>query len=1045
MLRPVIMLGCGGSGQKAVRYVRDAVRRRLEHADWDGGIPRSWQFLAFDTVDKQESPGEIPTIPVSDYTSIALSFQSYTALEGALLAQYPPSSDGYKELIGWRPDPADIEGPLKLGAGAIRAVGRAAGVLAFPQVVRPKLEHAFKECTAGLPELERLCGHLKIKKSTDGTALDPIVIVLGSMAGGTGAGMMLDLIDLVRRTNIKGGFPIAIVFSADIFGSKQNDSMAANGLGFMSELMSSYWDSEVSGAGLIPSQVPVSNRGPHAVYLVGRKNMDGIDLENSTNVYRAVGEALSGWVTSPQVQTGVIEFTVANWTKKANENLGGYPFDKGSQPGVVSSFGSATISIGRDRFKEYSEKLLMREILEFLDHGHILRKRELVSNFTDDMTPEAVKSHIVRNERENFLRECQIAERGDLDNQITEVFLDSNSKAAEREAILGDIKSQLLGEREWAQWKLALQSQFDFARRASNERANKFFREKVAEWGSQTFERILRVSSEYCAKFGLAVTLDLLRFSQHELHEVALELRQKGNAAQNNSSQKISYMVSENSDDESGSLIASWPTEGGGVPPIFLPSPVEFFLEDPATWQTRLEDLINRAGSPQVKKYYGTPIQNARFEIISQEYSSDNSKSIIRPLVWTNREFDGHPQWVPGNAVQVVFEIEQEELQDRVRSWMRRPGLPLQLFMKEGLRDYLNHVDSQKEPVLDHMARVANFRQKLNEALNQSKPLIEIDLNLNSIVHNKKKVETEAIIQGFPFPNTHPARSEVEDLIRPRLAVGEDLTKYFTDRDTESVLISSLLTYPIHPMCVLSFTQPINQAMTPIKTDAAVLRGSFWQWARTKTLEDAIPLSDETRRTIIRGFAVGRLLGFVTADPDKTLEISGKQGERYRFPEVLLTSSGVENLLPALLESIVLTYADVSTKGEKAFIAYQALHELGNKTGSKFAVVGDLDDFLKNGNISQQRIVDQFRANFMLEATTFDARRDKLLANLDSNIGRYLALKDYSFNGREHRTKKGLVEPEHTQSIELLDDLLSGYQDVRSAVTLAASTGGLGV
>lgn len=32
MLRPVIMLGCGGSGQKAVRYVRDAVRRQIGRA-----------------------------------------------------------------------------------------------------------------------------------------------------------------------------------------------------------------------------------------------------------------------------------------------------------------------------------------------------------------------------------------------------------------------------------------------------------------------------------------------------------------------------------------------------------------------------------------------------------------------------------------------------------------------------------------------------------------------------------------------------------------------------------------------------------------------------------------------------------------------------------------------------------------------------------------------------------------------------------------------------------------------------------------------------
>ena len=45
MLRPIIFIGCGGSGQKAVRYVRDSVRRHLEHKGWEGGFPEAWQIL----------------------------------------------------------------------------------------------------------------------------------------------------------------------------------------------------------------------------------------------------------------------------------------------------------------------------------------------------------------------------------------------------------------------------------------------------------------------------------------------------------------------------------------------------------------------------------------------------------------------------------------------------------------------------------------------------------------------------------------------------------------------------------------------------------------------------------------------------------------------------------------------------------------------------------------------------------------------------------------------------------------------------------------
>ena len=88
MLSPVIMIGCGGSGQKAVRYIRDAVRRRLVHAGWEGEFPRSWQFIGLDTLESQESPGEIPTMPASDYKSVSLKYSTYTDLEGTVLSSH---------------------------------------------------------------------------------------------------------------------------------------------------------------------------------------------------------------------------------------------------------------------------------------------------------------------------------------------------------------------------------------------------------------------------------------------------------------------------------------------------------------------------------------------------------------------------------------------------------------------------------------------------------------------------------------------------------------------------------------------------------------------------------------------------------------------------------------------------------------------------------------------------------------------------------------------------------------------------------------------
>ena len=86
MLRPVIMIGCGGSGQKAVRYVRDVVRRRLEHSGWNGGVPQSWRFIGLDTLNVQESPGEIPTQEQLDKTLAQLQLSMNGSRELAIKA-----------------------------------------------------------------------------------------------------------------------------------------------------------------------------------------------------------------------------------------------------------------------------------------------------------------------------------------------------------------------------------------------------------------------------------------------------------------------------------------------------------------------------------------------------------------------------------------------------------------------------------------------------------------------------------------------------------------------------------------------------------------------------------------------------------------------------------------------------------------------------------------------------------------------------------------------------------------------------------------------
>jgi hypothetical protein len=1089
------MIGCGGSGQKAVRYVRDSVRRRLEHSGWDRGIPQSWRFLGLDTLNIQESPGEIPTLPAEDYKSISLKFGTYPQLTDALLAQHSPRDDssGYRELIGWRPNPAEVHVPLLAGAGKMRAVGRIAGVMALDTVVREKITEAFSDCDAGGPELQQVSQHLGIPVPPGTAVPDPMVVVLGSMAGGTGAGILLDVIDLIRRTDERGAFPIAVIFTADIFNAGTDDAMAANGLAMMSELMSAYWDTEISYDKLIPTQVRCDNRGPHSTFLIGRKNLRGIDLEDQRNVYRAVGETLGSWVSSISVQESIYNFITVNWAMNAPDNNGGYPFDPIRQPGVVSSFGSSTISIGRDRFQDYSSKLIMREVLDGLYEGHNKKAVIELGEDAKNMNDVAILEEIVSSRFEEYLSDCHLDERGTEANQVTDRFA-SRALATEE---LKEIKSELKLPFETqsgtpAEWHQRLGSQAAMVEKPSQDRADSGFNDLIRDWGPESFERILEVTSRSISRYGLKVGELLVGKAVNEVLHAAAEVHQEcaedleksaakreeakstlrnagtdgalnfgsapvqaafdqlgqsilfnwrasrrksaANAMAALANEILTTLMAQISQahglvhalvtriDGQPALTESWPTYRGGVPESFSPSPLEFFLEDAEGWEAAIEDLADEATNLAVDDGYQSvnSIDATRYLINMGGFPADERHNVL-PILWSKSE---KPQWVPGANPQIVAACTQEQIEDRVTSWMRRPSSPMSRYFSEGLREYLNSTDRYGKPIGDHTKRLALFRQKLSEAKNQSAPLVELNDGLNAVVHRSQPIIKERpLLQGFPFTIGHPARDVVTGVM------GEG--SHFTDNDRESVLISSFIEHPFHPMIVNSFVQPLSAVLNRIGTTEAALRGGFWRFRRTKTLQDFIPLPDDTRLTMIRGFAVARMLGYATADPAREVSITGTDGP-HRFPFPLLTDVSQDNILPALLEAFVKCYGTVQVQHGAAFAPYERLYQLGEGSGKVYTLHGEAETFLREGT-TPFTAEDQSRYERACAETEVE-RTANLVTYLEENIKRFKTIEALPFSGQEIRNSDGTVTPEDSMTIELIDDLIRGYNEVLTSL-----------
>jgi hypothetical protein len=911
---------------------------------------------------------------------------------------------------------------------------------------------------------------------------------------------MLDVVDLVRRTDINGAFPVLVAFTPDIFGSIQTEAMTANAAAFMSEMMSAYWDDEATDSALIPSKVAVHTRGPHSIFLIGRKNIDGLDLLESKNVYRAVGEALAAVTTSSTVQTDFHNFITVNWPMAAPANAGGYGFQPSQLKGVASSFGSATISIGRDRFRDYLKKLLHRSIVEHLADGFESVANSVLGENSKSMAGPAKISELNRRNIDRFLVECGLNEVADGNRQVSNNFVSSEIMKGRLAEVSGKIKGPFnpTMQQQAGVWLQTIGAQQQQVKVHVLQAVDAELTTQLREWGTEVLHRVLRTATEFSAVLSMPVVLsliettrasvlqssNLLREESKKAREMAVQSEQKARghltANAKGSLQLSAGPVQETISDMSKAIVLEWsaqvkdklsvalesvattmlsgleasisqslaritdmtktqdgkpaivdgwPKNDGVVPASFAPSPVEFFLEEYSNWP----DLANKLLSKSLGDPAGLPIdpvEAARLLLIRGGFGGDGKKKESSPLIWS----EGHgssPVWEPGQQVSITIADDFEAMTERIDSWLMRPATELLYVLSEGLSAYLmptHHKTGAAIP--NHQQRISTYRQLLTQALMQSRPLIEVDNVINSTVHPKPLSYT-LNIQGFPFGHGHPAREVTESIIQGFMNTAAGVDWAFSSGDAESVLITNFLEYPVHPSVVNSFTQPLNKALA--KFDADLLRSSFWQWRRARILENFIPLPDALRIAAIRGFAVARALGVVTADPLGENKIS-TIGKVHSFPKNLLTETDQSNILPVLLEAMILAFADAPIKGKAAFDAYGALIEYGTGGGmaAGFEIAGETARILSTGDYGNTQILDQSRASAL--AAGSGNRVTEAIKYVEANIARYDGLDALPLDNRSWRNQVGSVEPVDTMTREMISDLRKAYVQVKDAL-----------
>ncbi|WP_447925146.1 tubulin-like doman-containing protein [Georgenia muralis] len=534
MLRPFLVVGVGGSGGKTLRVVREDLERRLDQVGWTGGIPDAWQFLHIDvpTTADGNDPDLPAQLPERDYQGLIASGIDYRTVDDALLQT--AGTHARDALGGWRPDRDRVNVPASKGAGQFRALGR---VITLSQLSR--IDNAVREARRRMTgaevtgELQRLTEKFGGKPRT--TAPAPEVVVVSSIAGGSGSGAILDVCDAIRALPDKwASESVGILYCPDVFDDIDESlrrGVRANSLAALAELMSGYWNTQgptestselFQAAGI---STGASRRlGPRYPFLVGARN-DAVTYKTQNDVYRAMGRSIASWVSSAALQDSMAGYLHAQWAATAGAVTDHLRLHPSGTETPFTALGSSRVGLGRDRFRTYASEHLARSVVEaVLERHERLRAR-------DDERPA---TQLIQEQASDafgaFLVQTGLDERGEDRNNIIDALQDQAALTTAGQALGAEV---LAAVRSSAPAKgfttddarirvrnevLDRRSRFSADQRAARER-------QAVTWVAEIQRKVADAAADAIAKHGGRVATVMLRRLVKEVDEVSEELR----------------------------------------------------------------------------------------------------------------------------------------------------------------------------------------------------------------------------------------------------------------------------------------------------------------------------------------------------------------------------------------------------------------------------------------------------------------------------------------------------------------------------------------
>lgn len=535
MLRPVLLVGVGGSGGKTLRAVRQALSLRLQQEGWEEGWPLAWQLLHVDSPVAQDGASfPAPFLPSDEYVNLVSPGTSYQVCYKAAINNVADRLSS--EVQAPMPSDLEVKVAVDLGAGKFRAIGRTL-VLAKLADVKSRAATALGKMTSdgATSQLEALNKLLGNKSGPAQKA--PIVIIVSSIAGGSGAGQYIEVTEAIKNaapaeTWIHNTF--ALLYAPDVFKSVGNtDLIAPNALAAMSEAMSGMWSNDLEQStqelykskGINIPNIGVDPRihvGPKFNFVIGRENST-IDFKDQPDVYKAVAASISTWVSDDKVQDQLLAYNVANFDSAvgAMSLPDATEIKDNSQNPPFASMGFGRVSLGNDKFLQYASERIARSSIDQMLFAHLegadlkqFKIEQIIEQRADQNFPD-------------FLKDLKLDHASDATNSIL------NALRPQRDALLGRFISEVeyesqegvsakTGGQSVNQWIEAICTKYQ-AKSWMNPKSDFIIEEDKArnalmkKWVREQKLNTLKVTSRNISQLGIKVTVEMLRKVETDL------------------------------------------------------------------------------------------------------------------------------------------------------------------------------------------------------------------------------------------------------------------------------------------------------------------------------------------------------------------------------------------------------------------------------------------------------------------------------------------------------------------------------------------------